>query len=266
VPSRCDRGASSLRRRDAGAMESCSRRRRHQAPTSCRPRANSSGAALALERNELFCSTSRSSMQRTQTCGVEALLRWKRTTRADLAGPLRPDCREDRAHPRHRRLGAAPRVRGRSDLAVSHHAVNVSPLQFAVPISVIGSAHPGATGFDGRRLAWKSPKAPCWRPSTPSAGDGTAQGARATFALDDFGTGYSSLNYLRRSRSAASRSTAASSPTSTPRRCTIVHAIASIGRSLGLKLVAEGIETAEQHRSCMQPAFISCRATCSGAR
>ena len=29
---------------------------------------------------------------------------------------------------------------------------------------------------------------------------------------------------------------------------TIVHAIASIGRSLGIKLVAEGVETTVQHR------------------
>jgi EAL domain-containing protein (putative c-di-GMP-specific phosphodiesterase class I) len=29
---------------------------------------------------------------------------------------------------------------------------------------------------------------------------------------------------------------------------TIVHAVTSIGRSLGLKLVAEGVEEADQHR------------------
>jgi EAL domain-containing protein (putative c-di-GMP-specific phosphodiesterase class I) len=69
------------------------------------------------------------------------------------------------------------------------------------------------------------------------------------FALDDFGTGYSSLNYLRRfafNKIKIDRSFVANLSTTVD--ATIVHAIASIGRSLGLKLVAEGVEDAEQQR------------------
>jgi EAL domain-containing protein (putative c-di-GMP-specific phosphodiesterase class I) len=67
-------------------------------------------------------------------------------------------------------------------------------------------------------------------------------------ALDDFGTGYSSLQYLRRFpfdrlkidhtfvRSIENAADAAA----------IVHAVVSLGRGLGMKVTAEGVETAEQ--------------------
>lgn len=69
-------------------------------------------------------------------------------------------------------------------------------------------------------------------------------------ALDDFGTGYSSLGYLSRlpidtvkiDRVFIHNMTAKSEDTS------IVTAILSLSRSLGLKVVAEGVETDEQAR------------------
>jgi EAL domain-containing protein (putative c-di-GMP-specific phosphodiesterase class I) len=70
-----------------------------------------------------------------------------------------------------------------------------------------------------------------------------------TFALDDFGTGYSSLTYLRRfpfAKIKIDQSFIANLDAAVD--ATLVHAIASIGRSLGLKLVAEGVEDAEQQR------------------
>jgi len=67
-------------------------------------------------------------------------------------------------------------------------------------------------------------------------------------AIDDFGTGYSSLAYLRRlpvdilkiDRSFVSNITSDSGDAS------LAAAIVSMGRALGLKLVAEGVETAAQ--------------------
>jgi EAL domain-containing protein (putative c-di-GMP-specific phosphodiesterase class I)/signal transduction histidine kinase/DNA-binding NarL/FixJ family response regulator len=69
-------------------------------------------------------------------------------------------------------------------------------------------------------------------------------------ALDDFGTGYSSLAYLRRfpfSRIKIDRSFIAEVDTAMD-AAAIVHAVVAIGRSLGLKVVAEGIETEAQER------------------
>ena len=70
-----------------------------------------------------------------------------------------------------------------------------------------------------------------------------------TFALDDFGTGYSSLTSLRRfqiDKIKIDRSFVANIGLAVD--ATIVHAIVSIGRALGLKVVAEGVETVEQQK------------------
>jgi len=70
-----------------------------------------------------------------------------------------------------------------------------------------------------------------------------------SFALDDFGTGYSSLTTLQKfpfEKIKIDRSFVAN--VGSTRDATIVHAIVSIGRALGMKVVAEGIETREQAR------------------
>ena len=67
-------------------------------------------------------------------------------------------------------------------------------------------------------------------------------------ALDDFGTGYSSLLYLRRfpfdrikidSSFVRSMERAADA-------AAIVHAVVSLGRGLGMTVIAEGVETGDQ--------------------
>jgi len=75
--------------------------------------------------------------------------------------------------------------------------------------------------------------------------------AGVRFSLDDFGTGYSSLNYIHKypfgtikiDRSFVSGLNAADA------RChAIIRAVAQMGASLGMEIVAEGIETAAQLR------------------
>jgi predicted signal transduction protein with EAL and GGDEF domain len=129
-------------------------------------------------------------------------------------------------------------------------AVNVSPMQFRRTDFVEGVERTlGETGFEAGRLELEV---------TESTLLGNVESARAAMlrlkalgvklALDDFGTGYSSLQYLRRFpfdrlkvdhtfvRSIENAADAAA----------IVHAIVSLGRGLGMKVTAEGVETAEQ--------------------
>lgn len=71
-------------------------------------------------------------------------------------------------------------------------------------------------------------------------------------AIDDFGTGYSSFDYLRTFR--ATRNVArlkidrrfVSGVTSSSDDATIVRAVVGLARALGIEVVAEGVETAEQ--------------------
>ncbi len=66
--------------------------------------------------------------------------------------------------------------------------------------------------------------------------------------IDDFGMGYSSLNYLRRFQISAvkiDQSFVAELPTSADDQA-IVRAVVEMGHSLRLRVIAEGVETAEQ--------------------
>jgi diguanylate cyclase (GGDEF)-like protein/PAS domain S-box-containing protein len=67
-------------------------------------------------------------------------------------------------------------------------------------------------------------------------------------AVDDFGTGYSSLSYLRKFSIDALKidQSFVRQITTTPDETTIVTAVISMGRSLKLRVVAEGVETQEE--------------------
>jgi EAL domain-containing protein (putative c-di-GMP-specific phosphodiesterase class I) len=67
-------------------------------------------------------------------------------------------------------------------------------------------------------------------------------------AVDDFGTGYSSLSYLRKFPIDALKidKSFIHQDTANPDESTIVSAVIAMGRSLKLRVVAEGVETLEQ--------------------
>lgn len=69
-------------------------------------------------------------------------------------------------------------------------------------------------------------------------------------SIDDFGTGYSSLSYLKHfpaNELKIDRSFIIDLPTDNKDRA-IVQTVVTLGHSLGMDVVAEGIETIEQHR------------------
>ena len=129
-------------------------------------------------------------------------------------------------------------------------AVNVSPLQFRRQDFVeMVERILAETGFDPKRLELELTE------STLLGNVDEAEKAMlrlkahgVRFALDDFGTGYSSLLYLRRfpfDKIKIDRSFVHSIETAAD-AASIIHAIVSLGRGLGMKVTAEGVETAEQ--------------------
>jgi diguanylate cyclase (GGDEF)-like protein len=130
-------------------------------------------------------------------------------------------------------------------------AVNVSPLQFRRTEFVdVVERILAETGFDPTRLELEVTE------STLLGNVDTAELAMfrlkalgVHLALDDFGTGYSSLLYLRRfpfDKLKIDRSFVLSIERAAD-AAAIVHAVVSLGRGLGMKVTAEGVETAEQH-------------------
>ncbi len=188
--------------------------------------------------------------------GAEALLRWDRpgrgiTTpgeflaRAEHNGlilpinewVLREACREAKAW---RRAGLPP-------LRIS---VNLSPVQFrkqSVPLLVAKVL--ADTGLEPWRLDLELTESIMLQETDVVAKDlRQLQDLGVSISIDDFGTGYSSLSYVKRFPvdrlkidQCFVRDVAAN-----PNDAAIVRAMISLGQSLELKVVAEGVETAEQ--------------------
>ena len=183
--------------------------------------------------------------------GVEALCRWHHPQRGDVTPavfiPIAERC--ELIIPLGEWVLRKACIEGKawSGLTVS---VNVSPLQFRRQDFVeMVERILAETAFDPKLLELELTE------STLLGNVDEAERAMrrlkalgVRFALDDFGTGYSSLQYLRRfpfDRIKIDRSFVRAIETAAD-AASIVHAIVSLGRGLGMKVTAEGVETAEQ--------------------
>jgi diguanylate cyclase len=183
--------------------------------------------------------------------GVEALCRWTHPTRGEIPPSefiaiaehsgliielgnwvLRRACIDGKAWP---------------DLMV---AVNVSSLQFRrIDFVEVVERILHETRFDPGRLELELTESVLLgNVDTAEVAMLRLKALGVRLALDDFGTGYSSLLYLRRfpfDKLKIDRSFVLSIEKAAD-AAAIVHAIVSLGRGLGMKVTAEGVETADQ--------------------
>ena len=183
--------------------------------------------------------------------GVEALCRWTHSVRGEIqptefiaaaehsgliielgAWVLRRACLDGNAWPA---------------LTV---AVNVSPLQFRRnDFFNMVERTLAETEFDPTRLELELTESVLLgNVDTAEAAMLRLKALGVRVALDDFGTGYSSLLYLRRfpfDKLKIDRSFVRSIEKAAD-AAAIVHAVVSLGRGLGMKVTAEGVETADQ--------------------
>jgi diguanylate cyclase (GGDEF)-like protein/PAS domain S-box-containing protein len=187
-----------------------------------------------------------------QPVGMEALLRWNHPSRGMISPsifiPIAEQSGQMRAIGRWvARQALADAARWPRHLGV---AINLSPVQLAYnDVVEVMTTEASRSGIDPKRVEIEVTE-------SVLLGDNEALVAQLhqlralgfRIALDDFGTGYSSLSYIKRfpfdkikiDRTFVddldrSRDSAA-----------IVAAVISLGRSLGVSITAEGVETEEQ--------------------
>lgn len=184
--------------------------------------------------------------------GVEALVRW-RHPELGVIGPidfvdlaqregliddlgcyvLEKACRDGKAWP---------------ELTV---AVNISPTHFVTPSFIDDIVRTlAATGFEGARLEIEIVESAGFdNPGLAKAQMDRLHELGVSVAMDDFGTGYSSLSMLQSlpfDTIKIDKSFIGGIPKT--RSVAILQAIIVLVRAIGMKVVAEGVETEEQHR------------------
>lgn len=135
-------------------------------------------------------------------------------------------------------------------------AVNLSPLQFSSPALVETVRETLARhALDPTRLTLEITETTAMRDADASVGildELTRMGIR--ISIDDFGTGYSSLLYLKRLPATELKIDRAfvRELESNADDAAIVASIVALGRTLNLKVVAEGVETPGQQQQLRQ--------------
>ena len=136
------------------------------------------------------------------------------------------------------------------DLATLSLAVNVSPRQFHQTgfVAQVLAALAGA-GADGHQLKLEMTEGLLLQDVEDTIDKmGQLRGYGVGFSLDDFGTGYSSLSYLKRlplDQLKIDQSFVRDVLTD-PNDAAIARTVVALGTSLGLRVIAEGVETEAQ--------------------
>jgi diguanylate cyclase (GGDEF)-like protein/PAS domain S-box-containing protein len=215
------------------------------------------GLRRALERNELAVHYQpKINLSTGAITGAEALLRWTHPTRGSVAPaqfiPVAEDCGLILPIGAWVLREACEQARAWADagLPATTMAVNVSALEFRNENFLKRLfATLTQTGLDPRSLELELTESVLMNRVESTAS--VLQALReigVQIAVDDFGTGYSSLSYLRKfpvdvlkiDQSFVRQISASSDDT------TIVTAVIGMARSLKLRVVAEGVETAEE--------------------
>jgi len=211
----------------------------------------------ALERQEFSLHYQPKIRLRTgEITGAEALLRWTHPTRGCVSPaqfiPVAEDCGLILPIGQWVLREACKQAREWFDagLPLGTMAVNISSMEFRDDNfldSVFATL--SETGLDPKSLELELTESVLMKRAESAASVLKTLRARGVqIAVDDFGTGYSSLSYLRKFPIDALKidQSFVRQITSAPDDTTIVTAVISMGRSLKLRVVAEGVETRDE--------------------
>ena len=213
----------------------------------------------ALERDELILHYQpQIDVRSGAITGAEALIRWRHPSR----GLLSPDAFIPVAEESGlmipigawvlREACAQAQAWRRAGLPAITMAVNVSAVEFGNKAFLAGILDAlGDTGFDPRSLELELTESMLMRHAESAVAVlGAMRDIGARVAIDDFGTGYSSLSYLTRFPVDALKIDRSfiRQLGSDRSNAIIVHTIIGMAHALDLRVIAEGVETADQLR------------------
>jgi len=212
---------------------------------------------LALSRDELLLHYQPQVNQGGECVGVEALVRWAHPQQGQISPAQFIPLAEETGlilplgrwvlHTACKML-----ARWQDEPAFAHltMAVNVSSRQFRNETFVDDVARVLAiTGAPASKLKLELTESVLVEDMEATIATMQALGRHGVgFALDDFGTGYSSLSYLKRMplNQPQDRPSFVRDLLTDPNDAAIVDTIIALARSMGLQVIAEGVETPEQ--------------------
>jgi diguanylate cyclase (GGDEF)-like protein/PAS domain S-box-containing protein len=211
----------------------------------------------ALERREFTLHYQpKIKLKSGEITGAEALLRWTHPVRGSVSPaqfiPVAEDCGLILPIGQWVLREACKQARAWLDagLPLGTMAVNISSMEFRDD-NFLESVFAilSETGLDPRSLELELTESVLMKRAESAASVLKTLRARGVqIAVDDFGTGYSSLSYLRKFPIDALKidQSFVRQITSATEDSTIVTAVISMGRSMKLRVVAEGVETREE--------------------